>query len=606
LIEDIEEYTKLDLKEYYFNQNKKDMNDIFNIWYKTIKDKNDGSMRVKGQKDIERLDDFLENFKVLKNKKDFKEYTRDAVISIFEDEKVYENLSEEKKKEKALGYTEAIDSMIKNYESIYKDYRQTGIADMFLAFERLAYNTGYTLAKYDDSLAVWTGTHYHVIDDRVENFKGWLSTSWMPLSGVDIKKILKRNVDEIFDNLHLRAMSLNKIHHYQKDRRIFNFTNGTLTVGKKGRRTFTKIHDKKHGVMNMLDFEYDEKATAPKWEKFLHRVLPDEQDRRTLMEFMGYCFFPGHDYEAFLYLEGKTGANGKSVIIDVIKLFFGEENLSSLNIQNLYGHALQGLANKIINTGSEVNTKNLIHNQMDVLKALTSTNDAIQIDPKHTKGYPLESRHQPKMIFASNSGLDPRGLDDGVLRRALPIKFVAEIKDGEKIRDLSNRFKDELSGIMNLALQGLDRLVKNGKFTKSNTLLKSIEESKDQANPIRAYAKNTLRTYGKNFIPKKLLYLHYKTYMEEKGYYSANELTFFKALADYIPFETKTQRRFPHDHHLVELFDNDRITCISGVYIIDEEISKFNFNSKAINTNSININPDTKHINIDQTMKEEN
>jgi len=543
---------------------------------------------------------------VLKNKKDFKENARDALIDIFLEQKTNTTLSEEAKKEKALELTQVATELIANYKNIYKEYRQTHIFDMFRAFEQLTYQTGFTLAKYDDNLAVWTGTHYHVIDERVENFKGFLSTNWMPKAGVDLKKQTKRNVDEIFENLHLRAVSLNEIHHYQRDKRIINFTNGTLFVSKKGKRTFVNTHDKKHGVMNMLDFEYNEEATCPKWEKFLSRVLPDEDDQKTLMEFIGYCFFPGHDYEAFLFLYGKTGANGKSVILDVISKFFGEENISSLNIQNFKGHELQGLANKLVNIGSELEAKGLNDGQMGVLKALTSTNDAIQIDPKYTKGYPLASRHQPKCINAGNHKPNPRVMDDGVYRRGLFLEFNVQIKDNEKVRNLSDRFKDEMSGIMALALKSLDRLVKNGKFTKSKALLENIEEYKDQTNPIRAYVKEALEPDDTTIAPKKLLYAHYKTYMEDKGYRTVPEPRFLQTLKDYIKIEDKKQVRIPQADPFTELLKTERPSFFKGVFCKSQDVISFIYDKKEVLTSSLNRDIKTKSIVIKDNLNGSN
>ena len=72
------------------------------------------------------------------------------------------------------------------------------------------------------------------------------------------------------------------------------------------------------------------------------------------MEFIGYCFLPSHEFESFLFLYGKSGANGKSVILDTIRNFFGEDNVSSLQLQQFEGHQLYGLSNKLINIGTEI------------------------------------------------------------------------------------------------------------------------------------------------------------------------------------------------------------------------------------------------------------
>ncbi len=597
VIQDIENFTSLDLSEYYFNQATTLFPDIKKAWVDEFDKSNNAKLTARGEKDIANLDDFMDGFKKLKNTSDFKSDTKLALLDRFLEQDLYKSLSHEKKKEKVEDLSDTMIAVISNYEKIYKEYRQTHLVDMYLAFETLTRKTGFTLAKYDDMLAVWTGTHYHVIEDRLEDFSGFLLRDWMKLAKIDMKKWTKRNVDEVIENLHMKSDSLNSIHHYQKDKRVVNFTNGTLFISNKNKQTFIPHHDKKHGVMNMLEFDYNPSATCPKWEKFLAKVLPNEDDRATLMQFIGYCFFPGHDYEAYLFLYGKSGANGKSVILDVLRQFFGDENISNLNIQQFVGHELHGLANKLINIGSELDAKGLNDGQMGVLKALTSTNDAVQINPKFTKGYPLASRHQPKLINSGNAKPNPKVMDDGVYRRTLLLEFDYEIKDDEKIRDLSSRFQDELSGIMALALKALDTLVKNGKFTKSERLLGSIEEYKDQTNPIRAFVKENLEEDEGIIIPKKLFYAFYKSWCEEKGLYVSSEPKFFQQIHENIKScKDRKQIRVPIQHELVEILGTERPSWIQGIFIKSQDFISFIYKTKEVLTSSLNRDTKTKQV----------
>jgi len=86
------------------------------------------------------------------------------------------------------------------------------------------------------------------------------------------------------------------------------------------------------------------------------------------MEYIGYCLLPTHAYETFLLLYGKSGYNGKSVIMDTISNFFGVENISSLDLQNFYSHELEAISNKFINIGTEIDPRGLDKGQMSMLK----------------------------------------------------------------------------------------------------------------------------------------------------------------------------------------------------------------------------------------------
>ncbi len=595
LIEDIESYTGLDLKDYYFNQPIKKFSDIKKEWLRKDKDNLPLNITtVKGEKDIKGLEQFFTKYKESKNTTKFKTM-KENVLSNFMD-KTGDS------EDDILKLIDLFDGMVRNSDTLYKDYRQTHISDMVTSFEAMAKRTDNTFAKYNGQLAIWTGNYYHTLDEKIDDIKRFLLKGWMPTSRVDKKKQATTNVDKILEDVYTGAVSLNEIKDNQRGTRVVNFTNGTLLITKKGKVTFKTIHSKTDGATNILDFEYSKVAICPKWSKFISRILPSEQDQATLMEFIGYCFLPSHDYEAFLYLYGKSGANGKSVIMDVIKSFFGKENTSSLDLQDFEGHKLQALENKIINVGSEVDSKGLNKGQMSRLKALTATKDDISIDPKNKDPRTLESEHQPKLIFAGNNKPSPAGMDDGVFRRMLLLTFDSEIKDNEKIRGLSDRFDDEKSGILSLALVHLENLIKNGSFTKSDKLIQNIEEYKDQSNPMRRYVKDCLETDNDVIIPKDFLYNHYKEYMNEKGNMPLSSAKFFGRLKDEMhQLEDLGQLRVN-----VPNITKDRPRFVQGIYCNSNDVFSFKMDKSTdeIQTKSINYDVHTKAVVIKEEVQE--
>lgn len=595
VIKDIENHTGLDLSEHYFINKVKTIYDIQEEWLKKDKDGNPINItRASGQKDIKGFDEFLEHFKDEKKYKNFYKTTVEQVaLNLI-------GVDENKKEEKAMELMDLMKNLTLNYEKLHKDYAQTGIADMVEAFEMMAKRTDNTFAKQGDVLAIWTGTHYKRLDTH-DDIKGFVLKGWMP-KAIDKKKRTTRNVTELLEDVYTGATSLDKIKFYkQKGKRVINLLNGTLFITEDGKVTFKNIHDKKDACTNMLEFEYDPTATCPKWEKFLNRNFPNKDDQATLMEFMGYCFMPSHKFEKFLYLYGAEGANGKSVYLNTVKYFFGKENVSAINLQDLKGHPLDGLVNKIINIGSELDGKNLKDGQMGNLKALTSAKDDIQIDPKFTRGFTLTSENQPKMLFSGNSELSPSSLDGGVLRRVLPINCDITISDDEKVRELEDRFlKDEMSGILNLALEHLTNLIKRGKFTQSQKSQDIILNYKDQVNPIRRYISDCLEEDEEVVIPKDLLYSHYKEYMKEKGTHPLSQPNFFKKIfTDMKKAEDIGQQRIN-----VVGMDKDRPRFIKGIYCNSGDIFSFEHGKADIQTKGINFDLKTKTIVVKEDIKE--
>jgi len=597
LIENIEDYTELDLQKFYSCDTIRTIDDIQETWKTKDKDNQPVNIiRANGQKDIKGLAEFIEHFKNEKKYKNFHKITTEQIaLNLI-------GIDDDKREEKSLELVELMKNLALNYETLHKDYSQTHISDMVEAFEMMGKRTGNTFAKQGDSLAVWTGTHYKRFDIH-DDLEGFILKDWMPNARVDKKKRSTENVKKILQDVYTGAVSLDKIKYYkQKGKRVINFTNGTLFITAKGKVTFKNVHDKKDACTNILEFAYDEKATCPKWNKFLNRNFPDKNDQATIMEFIGYCFMPSHEYEKFLYLYGSDGANGKSVILNTVKSFFGEDNISALNLQDLKGHPLDQLVNKVLNIGSELDAKGLKDGQIGVLKALTSSDDSIPVDPKFTRGFTLLSENQPKMMFAGNGELTPGSIDGGILRRVLPINCDITISDKEKVRGLEGRFWiDEMDGILNLALKHLSNLIQNNGFTQSQKSKEMITEYRDQSNPIRRYISDCLELDEAVIVPKDLLYAHYKEYMKEKGSMPLSQPKFFNK----ITIELKKIQDIGQQRISVPGISKDRPRFIQGIYCNANDVFSFDYEKVELQTKSINYDLKSKRVVIREMAKED-
>ena len=74
-----------------------------------------------------------------------------------------------------------------------------------------------------------------------------------------------------------------------------------------------------------LPIKYDPNAKAPTFCKFLSSIFRDDEDCaqkiKLVLEMIGYSMQTHAKYEYFLILVG-SGANGKSVLLKMIKSFF--------------------------------------------------------------------------------------------------------------------------------------------------------------------------------------------------------------------------------------------------------------------------------------------
>lgn len=594
IIDEIGEYIDVDIRELDKKRDPKDRSiyqlsalkefkDIERIFAKTDVEGNAINIfEAKGELDNKEVDRILNTFKSIKKDKNYNDF-KDTLLNSL--------LIGADDKEKELEKLELAFAEFANLkQTLLTNYRQTHIVDMVIAFIKMTNHTGYTLGNYKGMLTIWTGTHYEIIKEA--EIQKFIMNQWFYHARIDIKKRTAKNVIEIVQNLEMRATNIDRIKEAQNDKRYINLLNGTLIISKRGKVDFKDRHDKKDGSTNILKFNYDSNADCPKWKKFLNRVLPDEKEQECLMQYIGYCLLPTHDYEAFLLLYGSSGANGKSVIMDTISSFFGTENISSLDLQNFHGHELEGIANKFINIGSEIDPRGLDKGQLSMLKKIVSPKDRLTINPKNKSPYQLESFEKPKLIFSTNNRIKAN-MDNGVFRRMLFFDFNIEIKDEEKIRDLSDRFKDELGGILNLALESLQTLIANGRFTKSLRMIENIEEYKDDINPTRRYVNDNIELDTDCMIPKKFLYHHYKDWTENKGHKVLSEQSFWQKIKETLPDidTTGTQITLPD----VEALEG-KPRCVKGIYCNSNEVSSFMMDKTEIRTNTINLSIDTKRI----------
>ena len=530
LIDEMEEFTGLDLKDYRRLSKTKDFRDIKKEFMKC--DENEHYINVfpaKGQLDNEEVEHVMQKMGKLK-KTEVYEQVKEVVSQVL--------FGKDDKIAKAEDVIRTIDAALEIKRALLTNYHQTHIADIVHAFLAMAKKSGYTFGEYKAFLHVWTGTHYLRIDHN--DLAKFIHNQWMYAARVDFKKQTRQNVDQVVENIISRSLNLDEVKQYE-ERRVINVLNGTLFISKKGKVIFKPGHDRKDAATNILHFEYDPKAKAPKWKKFLNRVLPDKDDQSSLMEFIGYCFIPSHIYETFLFLYGKSGANGKSVILDTIKSFFGDENYSGLGLQQLQGHEMEALTNKILNVGSEIDKAGTDKGQLLTLKQLVSAGDTVQINPKNDKPYTLKTSEKPKLAFAGND--KPRnGLDNAVFRRMLLLSFNEEIKDDEKIRGLSDRFNDEMAGIFNMALEGMERLVKNGKFTRSHRMREELEEYKDEVNPLRTFIRDALIKDENIMVPSQYVYALYRAFVFNAGGKPHKDTNFWRMIKEELGQEgTKTE-----------------------------------------------------------------
>jgi len=277
---------------------------------------------------------------------------------------------------------------------------------------------------------------------------------------------------------------------------------------------------------NKMPVKFNLKAQCPNIEKFLKDVLSNEEDIRVIEEYLGFALMDTYVYEKSLMMHGQ-GRNGKGKCIELFKRLFGMNNCSAIPLTSLKSDdfAVSELFGKRLNLAGDIGNQDLKDTSM--FKSLTGR-DLVSGKRKFMNNIPF--MNNAKFIFACNELPmvydTTRGFWDRWLLLDFPYTFVTQeeydqtinkdflkIKDDFIIDKISN--EEELSGLLNLALVGLQRLKDHKKFS----ITKGSEEIKQmwirRSNSFMAFAMDCLMESYESKIPKRYLRKKYTDYCKE-------------------------------------------------------------------------------------------
>lgn len=211
-------------------------------------------------------------------------------------------------------------------------------------------------------------------------------------------------------------------------------------------------------VTSQLSYAFNERARCRKFVKFLGEVLPDGKEQAAMMEFFSLAFVDRREVsvEKMALFIG-SGANGKSVVFEVIKATLGEDAVSVLDPQQLADEKMVPyLKGKRLNFSPDVRKGAAFES---ALKALASgqkvTGRRIFCD--------AEQISAPPLAFALNEMPPMRDTTDGFFRRLIVFPFDETIPEERQNKHLaSDIIRDELPGVFNILMASRAALRERG------------------------------------------------------------------------------------------------------------------------------------------------
>ncbi|MFW9890310.1 MAG: phage/plasmid primase, P4 family [Candidatus Thorarchaeota archaeon] len=261
-----------------------------------------------------------------------------------------------------------------------------------------------------------------------------------------------------------------------------------------------------------------------------------------MIELIGFTLWTHYTFEVIVFLEG-GGSNGKSVFLEFVRVFLGLENVSAITPQQFEDKfATAHLYGKLANICPDIPNQP-IRNAAFLKSA--SGNDLLHA--QHKFKAPFAFTNYAKLIFSCNEIPPSWDMSDAFHRRNRVIDFPNRFEPKDSNFMPRNNLlakmttETELSGVLNLALEGLQRLFEQGQLTGDP----SIEEKKDdyirRSDTIHYFLRRYCSHVPEEEITKRALYDLYLQYCHSQGKTASSDQWFGKKVKMHLTFASESR-----------------------------------------------------------------
>ncbi len=271
-----------------------------------------------------------------------------------------------------------------------------------------------------------------------------------------------------------------------------NLQNGELWLTNE--KPILRPHNPLSGLVHVLPIAFDPNAMCPKFSAALYDIFAKSTDPegmiRHLAEVMGYAIQYQRNLPRIIIFHG-VGANGKSSILRVLTALVGPElvyagSVASLSRDKFIAAALAG---RLLFLDDDVKADLTLDD--GALKTMSEAKLSSSRRPYGKQAFSFRSVALP--VLATNNVPKINDASHGFERRLMVLPFERRFQKSEINSTLFDEIiKDELPGIMNMALAGLSRLRARKDFEEPAGCLAAKASFLALANPLRGFAQACL------------------------------------------------------------------------------------------------------------------
>jgi putative DNA primase/helicase len=314
---------------------------------------------------------------------------------------------------------------------------------------------------------------------------------------------------------------------FEHNPEFLNLKNGMLET-----TTITlKKHDPAYLSRIQLDVKLDKKAQCPRWNQFLEEIFPEAPEKAKMLQcYFGYCLLPHCGYQRCLFLLG-SGANGKSVVTDVLISILGKDNVCSLPLQLMGQRFLIGqLKDKLVNVAGEIATNQ--PTDTSVFKAAV-VGSLLIADEKH--GKPFSFSPVCKHVFSMNEAPKITDKSYGFQRRPIVLTFSERFEGDRRDPHLTKKLIREKDGIFLWMLEGLKMVLEKDDLYMPEAVERATKEFIKATNPVLLFVDDCCILGTEYWVKPKDLYKEYLTWCKEGGNRPLSRNRFYDQILIHFP-----------------------------------------------------------------------
>lgn len=312
-----------------------------------------------------------------------------------------------------------------------------------------------------------------------------------------------------------------------RDTRYISFLNGVYDL--ESRELIEPSEDLL--ITNQILTNYNPDAKCDVVDKYLASTFPNEEFRKLVIEYIGYCMYAENKAEKFLVLLGE-GSNGKSTLKTFLEFTFGYDNLSGLSIKDMasrFGIG-EGMVNRLVNIADD-NDKTFVEECGNFKNMVTG--DMVQAEYKG--GAVFMYKPKTKMIVIANEMPRINDKTDGLGRRIMIAPLKTTFTDETKDRNLKDKLRtpEAAEYLVKLAIEGLHDLIdRDFNFIEPEEMKIAEREYKMENNPVLGFldevgiTKFNIDEKGRSYKSVACVYNDYVNYCDDNGFKPVSKKSF--------------------------------------------------------------------------------